>query len=51
MFSALSLNHGHLNDKINSFIALAPVASFKMQISSDTKEKLAGLQSLIDDAT
>ena len=29
MFSALSENHGNLNEKMNIFIALAPVASFK----------------------
>lgn len=40
MFSALSLNHGDLNSKINSFIALAPVASFRFQASREESDGL-----------
>ena len=39
MFSALSFNHGHLQDKLNLFIALAPV--IEMNNASNSLYKLA----------
>lgn len=51
MFSALAHDHGHLNSKINTFIALAPVASFKFQDSSDTHDEHAGATNAIKTAT
>ena len=47
MFSSLSENHGNLNDKINVFVALAPVASQKYQGSASEK---AGLGTILDEA-
>ena len=47
MFSALSKNHGNLNNKLTTFIALAPVASLRYQDSADEK---MGLREFIKEA-
>lgn len=47
MFSALAENHGNLNAKISTFIALAPVASFKMQHTRTKHDQLVGLHNLL----
>ena len=44
MFSALSENHGNLNSKLSTFIALAPVASFKHQ---ESRKEIEGLHVLL----
>ena len=46
MFSALSFNHGNLSEKINLFIALAPIV--KLNDINGILPRLTGIKGALD---
>jgi pimeloyl-ACP methyl ester carboxylesterase len=47
MFSALSENHGQLNDKVNLFIALSPVVFLQQTKNESIKELIGDIDGLV----